>query len=567
MHKRPNRRKGEPRPPKLACLFQGHTWLADMTTLLQSYHDAMLLIAYRKPDAGTLSFLMGKEVRSAAPLVTRDLSEAERKEQDAELERARQLARAEAEEDQMRESLQQSMDELPWYAKDAKNRRFNEIAGNERDAREESRRQVQQDACAVAFVYNFITPRQFQCLARLVDLAGGPRAELSDIVPFFSPHFGVPDCDIEVIDFMLTLLSHHRNGTVSKHERMRQLVLLQTREPHAYNLMQVAAELIKGQQRRRANVVGYLSRETVDAQVQALQQRTRESLTIDDHLRIINFDKSIAKAEAKVRKDPGAWSLLLQQLRENREVFVQRKRATEAAFDAHPVIEETSVHLYACSVCSTVYSNVRDAHSSQRTFYQYGLRSAEFCYLTGTLHCSGNKVSHLGHCATTPLHRVNLIGVRYALERRAFQICVKCGCVHVPTASTGECMEYQGKGTLCCECTRLYRAELLATDENDPAAVWFRQLDRRCVCCETPTRTQKHTYLLPFDLVLCYRHTNARILKLVRAAKGQMHDREGAQKMIRELFVRMRTNKRHALVRRGASAMRRNRQKARQRKA
>ena len=564
MHKRLNQRKGSVRIPKPMCLFREREWLRDVETLLQSYHDSMLLIAYRKPDAGTLSFLMGKEVRTAAPLVERQLSDAERKEMNTELARARELSRAEAEEDQMRESLQRSMGKIPYHQRNEANTRFKMIAGDERDAREESRKQVHQDACAVAFVFTFIAPAQFHALSRLIDLAG-PRTELSDVVPFFCPHFGIPEQDIDVVDFILTLINHHRNGTVSKHERMRQLVLLREREPHAYNLMQVAAELIKAHQRKRASVVGYLSRETVDAQIAALRNKTRESLTLDDQARLLNADKCIAKAGAKVRKDANAWSDLLAELHQCRAVIADRMQQTLAAFDANPVIEESSAHLYACSVCSTVYSNVRDAHSSQRMYYRWGLRSAEFNYIAGTLHCYNNKVSHLGHCATTPLHRVNLIGVRYALEKRAFQLCVKCGDIFHPTASTGECTEWQGLGLMCCDCTAAHRAKSSQGD-NDPADVWLRALVRKCVCCEATTRTLKHTYLYPFDLVVCYRCHTKRLLAFVRGQQSKMYDYEGAQAMIRTFWVKSRLRRRHALVRKGAPAMKRNRQRNRQRK-
>lgn len=562
MHKRLNQKKGSARAPKPRCLFAHVAWLRDMGTLLQPFHDSMLLIAYRKPDAGTLSFLMGKEVRTAAPLVPRDLSSQEREERERAHDELARSNNADKEMNDMRDMLNRSMGRVA--NAEASMRRYKHIIGDEFEARDASRKQADTDACSVAFVFTFLTPVQFQALSRLVEM-GGPHMELADIVPFFCPHFGVPEADIDVIDFILTLINHHRNGTVTKHERMRQVVLLQQREPHAYNLLQVATELLKAQQRKRANVIGYLHADAAEAQVAALHRKSMESMQADDLLRVSAYDKCILKAEAKTRKDAEAWGLMLQQLRDDRQLFVDRIAQTAAAFAAHPMIEETSVHLYACSVCSTVFSNVRDAHSAQRKYYRWGLRSAEFNYMNDTLHCFNNKVSHLGHCATTPLHRVNLMGVRFALEKRAFQLCVKCGDIFSPTASTGECTDWSGRGLICCECTRVFRKELCSGD-NDPAAAWIRQLPRDCVCCGALTRTVKHTYLYPFDLVVCYKHQNRRLQAFVQGVMGQMHDREGAQKIIRDYWVRTRANKLHATVRKGLRAMRANRQKNRMRK-
>ena len=118
---------------------------------------------------------------------------------------------------------------------------------------------------------------------------------------------------------------------------------------------------------------------------------------------------------------------------------------------------------------------------------------------------------------------------------------------------------------MCCDCTAAHRAKSSQGD-NDPADVWLRALVRKCVCCEATTRTLKHTYLYPFDLVVCYRCHTKRLLAFVRGQQSKMYDYEGAQAMIRTFWVKSRLRRRHALVRKGAPAMKRNRQRNRQRK-
>ena len=119
---------------------------------------------------------------------------------------------------------------------------------------------------------------------------------------------------------------------------------------------------------------------------------------------------------------------------------------------------------------------------------------------------------------------------------------------------------------LCCHCTRLYRKEL-SSGENDPAATWFQRLERSCVCCGALTRTEKHTYLYPFDLVSCFKCQSARLLRFVKGVQGQMMDREGAQKTIRDYWVKTRAHKWRSVARRGVRMMKANRQKNNQRKA
>jgi len=566
MHKRLNQKKGTVRVPKPPCIYASLGWLRDIDTLLVPYHDRMLHIAYRKPDTGTLSFLMGKEVRTAAPLVARELSRKEQEAADHTAEDIERHEREEKEEDEMWSTLHRVLGPTRGGASEAFHR-YKLHVGNDKEARDTAKKQASADAQSVAFVFNFLTPCQFRALSRLIE-AGGPAMELSDVLPFFAPHFGLDEnTDADVIDYMLTLIHHHRNGTVTKHERMRQIVHLQQSAPHAYNLMQVAAELLKNQQRTRASVVGFMNAGATAVQMAALLRKSKESIQVDDMLRVATYDKLIPKAEAKTRKDPHQWGLLPDQLRADRQLFVDRIAQTEAAFNANPMIGETMAHLYACAVCSTVFSNVRDAHTSKRKYYRWGLRSAEYNYSTNTLHCYNNKINHMGHCATTPLHRVNLIGVRFALEKKAYQLCARCGDIMSPSASTGECTDWGGQGLICYHCTRLYRKEL-SSGENDPAAVWFKQLGRDCVCCGAPTRTEKHTYLYPFDLVVCFKHANTRLLRFVKAVQAsQMHDRESAQKTIRDYWVKTRAYKWKAVARRGVRFMKANRQKNNQRKA
>lgn len=567
MHKCKNQRKGETRRAKTACRYQaGHyasEWLYDMTRLVQPFHDDMLVESYHKPDAGILSFLMGRDVRIAAPLVPRPLSDAERAQQDTADALSARMEAEEREEDDVRQLLN---DRLGTFVDDRGSlmatARYKAFMGDKQDASAKASERAGQDARASAVVFEFLHPAQFKVLARLADTV----AELVDLVPLFD---GLGVADPAVIASIVALLHHHRDGTVTKQERMRQIKRLWEREPHAYNLLQIGAELIKLAQRKRSCVVGELSEGSYRAQLAAARTKSLGILQADDQLRVSSFDKTIAKFEAKVRKDPGEWQLPLAQLVQLRSLFEDRIDRMAETYTG--VIEESGVCLYVCVICNHVYSNVRESMS--HTFYKWGLREAGCDYSTGTLHCMRNCVSFQGRCSDTPLHRVNLLGIRFAWDKKAYQLCSRCGDVFVPDPQL--CTDGSGRGLMCCACTEQHWTRLNTDPAFDKATAFVVALDRRCAYCNESKNLDDHTFLYPFDLVLCHSHHSKSTRWHVRQAVagktgwrdyGACRDRESTKEFLISLISGKRKERREKQMRRGVASMKRNRQKNRQKK-
>jgi len=118
---------------------------------------------------------------------------------------------------------------------------------------------------------------------------------------------------------------------------------------------------------------------------------------------------------------------------------------------------------------------------------------------------------------------------------------------------------------LCGACTVLFRAKQ-RTGINDPAQTYVANLDRRCVCCPNVTRTDAHTYLMPFDLVLCRRHATRGMRHHIGTLLPTLTTRKKASDAIIQFFLRIRTHRRERAQRRGDRVMRINRQRNRSKK-
>ena len=135
-----------------------------------------------------------------------------------------------------------------------------------------------------------------------------------------------------------------------------------------------------------------------------------------------------------------------------------------------------------------------------------------------------------------------------------------------PCVSTGECTDWGGKGLLCSACTTEYRREL-CTGENEPYTAWMRALDRRCVCCGAQTRTARHTYMFPFDIVVCYLHSNKYLKYFVQQNIHRMLDRAGTEALIRTWHATSKRKRHERLVRKGKRQMVASKRRDRSRKA
>lgn len=115
--------------------------------------------------------------------------------------------------------------------------------------------------------------------------------------------------------------------------------------------------------------------------------------------------------------------------------------------------------------------------------------------------------------------------------------------VQVPSASSGKCRYDEVGGMMCCACSD---ETLIEHAKQTPVvAAFVATLARRCVCCNVLTTTDKHTYLYPFGLVLCRRHSVRNMVNYVETSVAPVAtSREQASKLIIAHFTRRRESKR-----------------------
>jgi hypothetical protein len=408
-----NRRNGQPRsvaPPCAHAQDERHgSWLRDLSAALFPFHEPMLAISYRKPDTSEISLLLSVEVRkaSAAPLVPRPLAPGERLDAGGGEGDGADLDSSGDDDDDDDDDGAALVRRLGLATQEAARASQRKAAAAARKAESELTRSP----------HVYLTPTQFDCLGYLVDTASTGR--LTDLVDAIAANgFGM---STDTATFIRKLLHAHRDGTVTRNERIKAIIALQRRDPHSYNLLQVGAELMRDKETRRAGVVGVMPAEALQAQVAACERRWGT---------------------------PGA-------------------------------IEHSAASLHYCSICGTVYSNVHDAHAPHAKFYRYGLYNAVRDYTTGQVYCKRAKANHRGACRDTPLSSVCLLGVRYSFERKVYQLCVGCGDIMVP--DTRSCHHDSASGgMLCCECSYVAKVDETKTDTT---ARFLEGLDRTCVCC------------------------------------------------------------------------------------
>ncbi|MDO9176515.1 MAG: hypothetical protein Q7V62_17040 [Actinomycetota bacterium] len=469
-----------PRPPHLCrchrakdaeCEYAGAAWLTrDMSALMQPYHDRMLAVQYRKPHVDVATWLVGAEVRKAAPLVPL-----------------------------------YSLSERPMLhdAFMARIARADHVMGPRELAIEWEQMQRREAVAAedvVANAYAYLSPAQFGALRMCVDAV----PSIDEVVRSGFVHLG---CTQDAVDFVLRLLEHHRAASMPKQARARLLLHLHARSPHTYNLLQMTAELVRerGPHGAHGRVVGRLCAETHEAQMRAADAKM---LDVRQHLQ-----RALLAAVEKVRDaHPGcADDAVAAQAEIHAELEAIRERHRVRAA-GQPLVESTSVRLYYCAVCNQVYSNV---HTPGGKYFRFGMRDATRAY-TGpgdphaSTYCRNALVNHAGACATQLLSSVSLLGVVYAFRKCVYQLCVGCADIFTPEADVMRA-GFADAGLLCCACTRKQEAQRAAVD---PTLAFVAQYEQRCAVCPLLT-TNGTAHLLPHLLVLCRRHAKPFVLNRV----------------------------------------------------
>jgi len=193
--------------------------------------------------------------------------------------------------------------------------------------------------------------------------------------------------------FVKNLVRDLQTGAVSKKPCEMRFRALQRKLPHAYNLLQAAAELMREKQRFR--LICTLPLDIAQNQLKAVQQRfgTQDGEYLSD-----------------------------------------------------------SLLFYFCPICDCIYSLLRDFNGSFVNNYRYGLRDAQVDYLTREVFCRRGKTNHRGVCGKDPLSRIPLLGVMMFYCNKRIMLCPQPGCGMCMVFDAKQAI-FNEFGALCYDCS------------------------------------------------------------------------------------------------------------------
>ena len=272
--------------------------------------------------------------------------------------------------------------------------------------------------------------------------------QLAEMVRWL-PHFRV---SAAVKDLMLQLMHHHHSGTCSLDRLKHYLMQLQRIDHRAFQMLQIAAEMIQDTQ--RVKLLARLPLHHTQAQIDACQTRFG--------------------MKSKNREDP-----------------------------AGSVLAHMFTFLY-CDVCWTVYSLLADSKSVYKQHYAYGSRDAVADFQTGDLYCHRDRHTHRGSCNKQPLRKVLLLGNILQVNGSMVALCgqPECGSPFVVNA---DCVT-NARGRCCCYCSQKYKSSSVGF--HDVLTYWTRHSHhiRRCTVCATPMHKTAEIFVFPYRSFVCRKH-------------------------------------------------------------
>jgi hypothetical protein len=455
-----------------------HHWMVELSDQLEVFEAEMNSALYGKPKTNITTFLSGKKVRAAAPLVNRPLTSTEQEQMT--VQQQPPTLEQEDEIDDLRINNVIAGDNTDRYSL-----KFNSIISDIRKnvtEKQNIHKAKQRDYLASMFILRFISQQQYTMLESLIHILvhRSNWCILQRVVAWFG-FFNVPD---SMIQFIQQIIECHQQGSVTLDNRISMLVYVQQHNPHAYNLLQIVAELIK-ETIRTPRVLGLLPWHVAENQITVIQQRLgphgcNSPFILDNHTRFVY-----------------------------------------------------------CRVCETVYSLVVDHKSVYKQIYDSCLRNASTDLLTGLPYCRHNKVNHRGACTDIPLSYITMIGARIVCDGRAIQHCagvrpdgVHCGALMVIDEESSKENRF---GHLCKQCIDAQRKQVLKE--------WHEWSDARttvCDLCGKPASNEKTSYIFPFGLITCQNHHK---LKLQEDTEQYMyHTREPTREGLMQIWAQHQTN-------------------------
>lgn len=296
----------------------------------------------------------------------------------------------------------------------------------------------------------FLTNDQFTALKEVVYRENPIRSLCLDRVVNWMHYFGIDEAPKA---YMHDVFRHYHAGTLSLEKLKDRIDYLAMAEPHCYNLLQIAAQLVRDAQRHFfvVDLPAYI----LENQIKAAQARTK--------------------------------------------------------FQLKNVLYPSAVHFVFCSACNRVYSLLRAFANLKFQPYRFGWRDVVFEYSTNMMYCRRHKVTPRGRCDNQPLWQLNLLGKMLIFENKMIMICPQpnCGCMMELDPERCKFTEY---GPACCDCT--LKLDEYA-DDYKQLMISYGEREKKCALCPTELANFNACYMYPCDTFLCNKHHFPRFKLLI----------------------------------------------------
>jgi hypothetical protein len=192
---------------------------------------------------------------------------------------------------------------------------------------------------------------------------------------------------------LLIVLCNAHQQTGTNPQRFREhLLILATRQPHAYNILQTLAAIQK----------------------ELLQIRIVEDL-------------------------PASYA-------------THQIAAIQESYGLHQAVVESNLYFTYCPYCFTIYSNIRDPHPVFKASYDEGYRDCVVDLHTNEIYCRRDKTNHRGTCGVKPLEQIFLLGRSLRYGNKVLFLCPQAGCGKIMSLDPSVAAHTE-RGWACCKCS------------------------------------------------------------------------------------------------------------------
>lgn len=406
----------------------------DLNALVHSSGNKILRISYRRPNRILPHFILS--MRKSGPLIQPKLKQ----------------------DDKIEDVIEQNEDEEDFEERLAREIEAAITSYNENEECDQDDDPADEKVSEYKDkVDRFLIPEHQRLVREIV--TSGDRDVLKNAVSNWFPYMGAKR---DTLDFVDNLIDDYHKGSGSIQRLKQRFQLVRSCDPHVYNLLQFAAEVVREVQRRYA---------------------------------IISLPHSYRKCQLE---------------------------AVQSVFPSSNVIVAKMFMFVFCPICDRIYSLLRDFDSVYRRkakgTYTHGYRDVISDYTTGEIYCRGTKHNQRGKCGETPLAQINLLGKMMIYKNKMILLCPQLECGAPMVLNKDKC-EWNERGPACRDCTNKWKEQKRISNDGVLSEFLGENKTMKCIRCGNEC-SPATACVYPFGLFLCKKHSSDSFIQLALDSKA-----------------------------------------------